>query len=353
MAHPARDVAVQGGGSAAGEARVRVERLEILRYLRAGRDRAAPLPVFLPGAGHLARVAYGHQGGDPRDFVDHWLGEAGLGLLALSYPTDAAGLSLGEWTEAVAQAASDAVAALGMPRAIVLLAWSMAARGAGLLAAAMRRRGVDIAGFVPMAASPPVGGLSSTDLATEIVGMDGLWNVHDSPVAGTARGAAWRTELAAEAEQRGRAIIAPADYREHYCIGTPVALMPGREPDAACELAAFPLAAPLSPRDPSDYHHALGDAAIWGFVNTQVVRRRWIEPALARGGLSTRAWEGLLALASAMPTRLNRHVAGGHLFFIGERGARASVEAIAALLTETRAVTAELDALTSQTGQDR
>jgi hypothetical protein len=350
MAHAARFDAANDGG-VAGETHVRVGRLELLRYLRRGADPAAPLVVFLPGAGHLGRVAYGHRGGNPRDFLDHWLAEARLGLLALSYPgvSATADLSLVEWAEAVVLVASDALE--GGPRAIVLLAWSMAARGAGLLAATMHRRGVAVAGFVPMAASPPVAGLSSVDTCTEIVDADGLWNVHDSPVGGgVARGAAWSCELAAQAERHGRAIIAPADYRDHYRIGTPIGLMPGREPDAACDLAAFPLAAPLSPRDPSDYRHALGDAAIWGLVNTLVMRRRWIEPALARGPLTAPAWEALLALTAALPQRLNRHVPGGHLFFIGERGARASVQAITALLAETRAVTAELDVLVSQAG---
>ena len=45
-----------------------------LAYFRAGRsDR--PLAVFLPGGGHLARVAYGHEGADRRSFIDAWLAE--------------------------------------------------------------------------------------------------------------------------------------------------------------------------------------------------------------------------------------------------------------------------------------
>jgi hypothetical protein len=44
--------------------------------------------VFLPGGGHLARVAYGHPGRRPDDFLDQWLAWRGHSLLALSYPTD-------------------------------------------------------------------------------------------------------------------------------------------------------------------------------------------------------------------------------------------------------------------------
>ena len=36
-----------------------------------------PLTVFLPGAIHLARVAYGHEGSRPDDFLAHWFERAG------------------------------------------------------------------------------------------------------------------------------------------------------------------------------------------------------------------------------------------------------------------------------------
>jgi hypothetical protein len=338
-------------GGIAGETLVGVGRLPVLRYLRAGADRTAPLPVFLSGAGHLARVAYGHRGSEPRDFLDHWLADAGFGLLALSYPCGPpataephADLTLAQWAEAVAQAAGDALGRGSGPRAIVLLAWSMAARAAGLLARAAERRGIAIAAFMPMAASPPLPGLSSVALESEIV-AGGMWDAHGSLVGGVPRGQAWRAELAEQAHGLGRDLVSPADYRDHYCVGTPVGLMPGREPAAACELAAFPLAASISPRDQADYRHALGDVAIWGFVNAQVIRRRWIEPALARGAIAPSAWEQMLTLMPQLPGRLNRHVAGGHLFFIGETGARATARAVAELLAATRAVAAELDSL--------
>lgn len=44
--------------------------------------------MFVPGAGHLGRIAYGHPEGDPRDFVAHWVAQSGLPFLAVSYPLD-------------------------------------------------------------------------------------------------------------------------------------------------------------------------------------------------------------------------------------------------------------------------
>ena len=52
----------------AGEALRVVEGVPHIVYHRsAGGD--CPLAVFLPGGGHLARVAYGHPGSEPRDFI--------------------------------------------------------------------------------------------------------------------------------------------------------------------------------------------------------------------------------------------------------------------------------------------
>ena len=46
-------------------------------YFRAG-DAAKPLIVFVPGAHHAARIAYGgHKGGRSEDFLAHWLKEKG------------------------------------------------------------------------------------------------------------------------------------------------------------------------------------------------------------------------------------------------------------------------------------
>jgi hypothetical protein len=46
----------------------------------------SPLVVFVTGGGVLARIAYGHAGARPADFLAHWLRQAGYACLAVSYP---------------------------------------------------------------------------------------------------------------------------------------------------------------------------------------------------------------------------------------------------------------------------
>jgi esterase/lipase len=110
----------------------------------AGRDR--PLAVFLPGGGHLARVAYGHPGSEPRDFIDHWLHDADFGMLALSYPSDHDAFStrlpeitIPQWAASVAALLQAHVQEYPC-REIVVLGWSMAGRSAAALARALRDR---------------------------------------------------------------------------------------------------------------------------------------------------------------------------------------------------------------------
>jgi hypothetical protein len=150
--------------------------------------------------------------------------------------------------------------------------------------------------------------------------------------------------------------MSESDYRAHYCAGTPIGLLGDpvfgsgeRVAPAPLDLADFPLAASISPSDVSDYRHALGDAALWGAVNAVAIRRRWIEPFLSRcGSAPFKAWSNVLALASGLSSRLHRRVEGGHLFFMGEAGASATVTAIIELLDETRAVRADLDRMFEQ-----
>jgi hypothetical protein len=46
------------------------------------------LVVFVPGAHHTARIAYGgHEGSQDEDFLAHWLVEEGYNFLGVSYPS--------------------------------------------------------------------------------------------------------------------------------------------------------------------------------------------------------------------------------------------------------------------------
>jgi len=322
---------------------------------RARRDLETPLIVFLPGGGHLARIAYGYPGGEPRDFIDHWLEPSGHGMLSVSPPSNppftpaAPDLTRAAWAEAVAELITRTLKQDGGARRIVLLAWSLASGYIGHLSLALRARRVDIAAFVPLAAAPPLPRPQRSYVAEETLRSDGLWDVADSRLFGVDRATSWLGQIASIEAEIGRSVLPEAAYRHHILVGTPVGLARGGlariEPPSTEEpdIADWPLAAPLVPMDESDHRHGLSDVAGWTYVNTQIVLARY---ALARAAVGDRigtdAWRDLTGLVDSLPERLATRLPGGHFFFVGETGARATAAAILEQIARTADVRAEL-----------
>lgn len=338
-----------------GEAVETAANIPVMYYHRRGRDRDAPLVVFLPGGGHLARVAYGYPGGNSRDFIDFWLERAGLGLLAPSVPSGppftpfaAKDLTRRQWGEAVA-VMIERVLEPGASRSVVILTWSLASGVIGDVASCLKARDIEIAAFIPMAASSPLPRFSAHRNVEELLRDDGLWDVAGSRVFGSTRGAAWSAELAATEARLGRTVLSAEDYRRHFWTGTPVGLkrggMAGTSVETAPDLSLIPLAAPILPDGQEDYRHALGDVAEWSHLNTQAIVDRYARIAAGADRISDTAWANLMELVRALPEQLTARVPGGHLFFIGEPGAAAAVEAILLLRDRTEAFNRELDLL--------
>lgn len=338
-----------------GEALVISGKLEVLTYFRLP-DPFKPLVIFLPGAGHLARVAYGHPGSRRHDFLDYWLSETGWGLLAVSYPcghsivraADPA-LSIADWAQIVSRLVADKAQDPRGP--LVVVGWSMAGRSAAQLAEALRGLGIELACFIPLAASPALPGLSSISVAQELSSPDGMWDTHGSPAGACSRHEVWLADLRAIEASEGRTVIDPGAYRIYYTSRTPPGLMAepglcGTGPIPLPSWENYPLIAAISPSGSSDVRHALADQATWGFINAQALMRRHVLPMIAAGkSMSEPSWARLLALFEELPGRLHRHVPGNHFCFIGTSGARATTKAIAELETAAYAVRTELSDL--------
>jgi len=208
------------------EVMVEAEGHSILARLRSG-DAGRPLIVFLPGGGHLARIAYGHPGGRPDDFLDHWLGEKGFGLLALSYPNDHPlfanvhpAMTSGQWSRCAARVTRDLVRSTGLTERIVLAGWSMAGKTVPVYARHAAELGLAVEAFISLAATPPVPGLARYAPAGEHLTAEGLWDCA-TPLAGRSRHDGWLEELRRTDAENGRCIIPPAVYAAEYRCGTP------------------------------------------------------------------------------------------------------------------------------------
>ncbi|MCC8965369.1 hypothetical protein H8A95_24390 [Bradyrhizobium sp. Pear76] len=331
-----------------------------LRYLRRGQD-DQPLVVFLPGAAHLARIAYGDPTSSRMDFLDHWLETRGIGLAALSYPSDHPAidapmptLTIDAWARWIATVVAEVLQ--NTPnRCVVVVMWSMAGRSAAAVNGTLKKHGINAICFISLAATPPLSGLIPTTPGGEALTPDGLWartvasapdGIQDRLTQG------FLSSLADQRQRDGHRSLDEEVYLRDYLCNTPIMLRgsPQRynelgviwdreaaEVDmAATQFSQFPLTAMIVPTDRSDEGHALGDQAAWSFINAQMIRTIAAE-------LGTEQWEKLRALVRELPQRLYREVPGGHFFFVGRSGAEATADRITRLIIEARQLHSEID----------
>lgn len=344
-----------------------------LTYFRAG-DPDRPVLVFLPGGGHLARVAYGHPDCRRQDFLDYWLAEAGFGLLAISYPSDHAvydtlhpAMTITEWGALAAEIARELLIENGHPRRLVLAGWSMAGRAVRAFSSAAAERRLQLDAFISLAATAPLF-LNSDVAETFRLTPNGLREVLHPPVElmNDRRFIWWRAALAEQARLNEREIIDEALYHQAFRANHPANLngevlryrggrLQASFDEAITDMGSFdygayPLTGCVIPDSISDLSHAVTDEATWSFINHHKIMRGWLGPLAAQAPhrLGER-WQTVRQMLDGLPRGLSSRVPGSHLFFIGALSARLTALAISDLTAEISRITADLDRLVAPT----
>lgn len=319
-----------------GERLVSASGSQLLVYARiTGPD--APFVLFLPGGGHLARIAYGDPQARREDFLDRQLEKRGVSLVAISYPSDhpvfAAPdptLTVADWADAVAEIMRLIVDENKIGSPILTAAWSMAGKIAIRLSQALCRHELPERGLVSLSARPPWPGFSPRAEGGEALTEAGFWDY------GEERAADLFSMIDEVNRFEGRVIISAEDHRRFYRGNGPIMLR-GTEDrlrdgqrvfDEAAALAdldgfAFaeaPLTATISPTWPSDGEMAMVAPSHWSTIAIMAIVRRELR-GVALEAMSVEDWTWLRTLALEWPLRMNRFVDGGHFFFLGERGA--------------------------------
>lgn len=319
-----------------------------------------PLLVFVPGVGHLARIAYGgHAGARRKDFLAHWLVQAGYSFLGLSYPLETGDAAFAEacpafdmlaWGRQIAEASAWHIERCGLPRRFVLLAWSMGGRSVYSASQRARELGLEMH-VVALAATPGIQGLTGDPQPLPMApsgyvalprSLREFWHgqigevipaetyygsyVGNGPVALTGRGEAYRD---------GRFVLAPLEQARQ---------------SGAFAVDGFPLVAAIANTDPIDARHALADAANWALLNANGLVGRQRNRRLSRA-----AWERLLDLSASLPAQLSLRVPGNHFCFVGAEAARGTAltiaEALRRLAAVEQALVSILDDLPASTTQ--
>ncbi|MDL2409803.1 hypothetical protein PY650_30125 [Rhizobium calliandrae] len=335
--------------------------IPVLSYTRHG-DPMKPLVVFVPGGGVLARIIYGHPQGRRSDFLDYWLEEQGWGLVTASYPGDhpvflapKPDLKLQDWASALAELVAEAIGEARW-RPVIACGWSMGGKLVFALSHALRRRNLALESFVSLSATPPFPRLDGGEKPPESLLANGLWNLSLGTRDGSTRDERWLEELGAIAQAEGRTIIEPELFRDLYRTNAPPRLWGPeldpffdgeqlQDPSDLLRVARvfsgddYPICASIIPVDARDYIHTFSDEVVWGSITVKGLLNN-VLPKLAPLRLSAHDWVRLRDRVVASPRRLTRHLPGGHYFFVGAEGARATM----AHLVELRDEVQRLDA---------
>ncbi len=324
-------------------------------------DTAKPLIVFVPGAHHAARVAYGgHEGARSEDFLAHHLVDAGYSVLAISYPialahggleTSHPDFMIRDWGAQTATIAKETMEAEGLSSAIVL-GWSMAGKIAQSVHEAMQDAGVDLEFYVSLAATPALPGMIA--ITREYPMLESGYADRRKNFDG------WFRQVAAQGEAAGREIVPEDVFKSAYQGDIPINLqgygqqfrdgtfvmdrIAAMEDAKPFHFDNYPLVGAIIPNGRADKRHAIVDQAAWGLYNANTLYKRYMADVDV-AALPDESWSELTALADDLDERLSRRVDGNHFFFMGEAGAKATAEAVAELQAEIDTVKTELSEL--------
>ncbi len=322
-----------------------------------------PVVVFVTGGGVLGRIAYGPPGGRAADFLCHWLHAEGFSSLALSYPIDSRGVfsaafplfSMTDWAEQSAEIIAHHIDAHGLPANAIVLGWSMAGRIAEPLQAALRRKGKGIELFVAMAAA--------SALPRTLPGLDQLKPAESGLAAIKGAYRDWLQQcLAGQNAAAGRPVLNAEEFAREMTGDFPVGLAASAmryrdgsfvsDPSAdardvgAAQYKAFPPLALMTHASPLDARHALTDRSTWGaYITQQLCETLVFSRADSLAALPAEKWALLVEQVSQAAPRLSATLPGNHMFFVGEEGARRTVQTLKLLRQTTADIAAAISRL--------
>jgi hypothetical protein len=321
------------------------------------------LVVFVPGAHHTARIAYGgHESSQDEDFLAHWLVEEGYNFLGVSYPIATRNpvmkkahpeFTAQDWGRQTAEIARRIVDEHGLSNRIIVIGWSMGGKIVQPVSEAAKAAGLDLDFYLSFAATPPVTGAISMD--AEIAMAASGYADRSDLYAG------WLEQLADNnADNGGRTIIDEETYLADY-VGDMSINLQGYglryrgggfvrdhwadvEDFKSYDFASLPTIAMIMPNEVADGRHALTDQANWGlFLTNKIMHGDIGGNEVDLDALPDERWFALIDLVREAPERLSVESNGNHFFFVGEAGARETARAVRTLEHRVHAFEAELE----------
>lgn len=310
-------------------------------------DATKPLVIFIPGNNSLGRISYGYPGGNPKDFLAYWLNQAGYSFLSISYPMDNpvypnpknyAQLSVADYAKQVAAITQYYVNTYHLANKIIVLMWSGGGRAAVNINQEMKKSNLNLDFGVSLAATPPLGGVSGINhpsIAKKFP-MDADGYLDDVLYKNLLQ------QISVENKLNGKIIIPENIYHSQFVGNSPVQFYnpfikydgkqlvvdeSGMKANQYYQnYAEYPIVTSIVGDNQIDSLHSILGVSAWNFINQQSLYLRNLN--LQYTNLSASQWQNLQATMSSIPSEFTRFVTGSHFFFIGEKGAKATVKAL-------------------------
>lgn len=346
-----------------GERLMDAENTETLVYFSKGNP-SKPLVIFIPGDSHLARISYGYPDGKKQDFLSYWLNKKGYSFLGVSYPLENPvyskvypNFSIQDWGEQIVDVAQQIIKENQLSNNIIILGWSMGGSIEQTVAAAAKRRGLNLELFIGLAAVPPLPYvMQSGPYETKTMRVNHLADrTALFPVF---------TQLLEEQDRYNQHTIIPQSVYSSQFIGHIPASIAAEgyayqngqliknvqktlKDGGVFNFANTPWIALIEDDSPTTAKISLIDPAAWDFIRTEMIYNHYLKDS-DLNKLTPKQWSKLAHIIDETPDYLKLRVHGNHFFFVGEKGASATADKIEELESRVKNIRGQILNITSE-----
>ncbi len=317
-----------------------------------------PLVVFVSGGPIMSRIAYGHSGGQSEDFLAYWIKQAGNPFLAIThtmdhpiFPTTHPEFTIQDWGRQVAEVVEDTIKTHKLHKEIIVVAYSAGGRLVEALTVALDPLSITIDAFIALNALTPQLTLISQPKRGFSMTPNGYAAAQYDPFI--------EENLRLQESAVRRAIINDSTFKMDYMGGFPInvwesvyryhnesfvpALEEGLNDSGAFAYFHYPLIGVITGDSSKDLRNTLMSAGVWSFYLTQSLYQNFFAYSTKDfNKFSELNWKKLVDTIATAPQKLQGRIEGGHFFFLGDKGAKATVAKINDHVSKIRNIRAEL-----------
>lgn len=328
-----------------------------LTYFKQGKSEF-PLVVFVSGGPIMSRIAYGHTGGESQDFLAYWINQAGNPFFAVThtmdhpiFPTTHPEFSIQDWGRQVAEVISDKIEEKKLHKEIIVVAFSAGGRLVESLTIGLEKYFITVDAFITLnGLTPQITLLPYLKRGFHMTSKGYALAQYDPFID---------ENLRFQESMIRRAIVNESTFKEDYMGNFPInvwesiyryhndefipALEEGLNDSGAFAYFHYPSIGVITGDSTKDVKNTLMSGGLWSFYITQSFYQNFF--AYTQKDFNTFSefnWKKVTDLVTTAPQKLTAKVEGGYFFFLGEKGAKATVAKIIDHVGKIRAIRTEL-----------